>query len=306
MSRRKICIALLAMTWVVASQIDASAAVTKYIDSPRNEFSIAVEAGVHAWAQDTTQHQYVYQVWVKPDGGPRYRVSALSSSASVGNIDLANPSFGDVLVFSSRGGLGQNQSDIKLWDLANHAALVLPAGINSSTADEERPAISGDYLLFTRVQPSGAERLLLYRFSTHSFTSIASATPQAATDFIGTLRGDYVVYDACTSTTCNVFRYRISTTARVEAPNAGHANYWPTVATNGTVYYVQGSFRYCGHHTKLMKWTGAGSATLLTALPEGIEAAAMDTYNDGSSTTLYLSRLVCQGFHYGIYQIPNV
>jgi len=306
MSRRKVCIALMAMAWVVLSQIDASAAVSKYIDGPLNEWSIAVESGVHAWTQDSTQHPYVYQVWVKPDGGPRYRVSALTSSASVGNIDLANPTYGDVLAFSSRGGLGTNESDIKLWDLANHAALILPAGINTSTADEERPAISGDYLLFTRVQSSGAERLLLYRISTHTFTSIASATGQSPIDFIGTLRGDYVVYDACTATACNVFRYRISTTVQVEAPNAGHANYWPTVATNGTVYYVQGSFRYCGHHTRLMKWTGSGSATLLAALSEGIEAASMDTYNDGVSTTLYFTRIVCQGFHYGIYQIPNV
>ena len=92
----------------------------------------------------------------------------------------------------------------------------------------------------------------------------------------------------------------------MKAPNAGHANYWPTVLPDGTVYYVQGSARFCGHHTRLMKWTGSGSATLLAALPETIEAAAMDAYDDGVSTTLYFTRIRCRTAQYGIYQLPNV
>ena len=306
MSSRKISVALIAVAWVAVSQSPASAAVSRYIDGPRNEFGITVDAGYHAWSVDTAAHPYLQSVWVKPDGGPAYRVSSLASEAFVGNIDLANPTYGDVLVFYAGGSFGRGQYDLRIWDLANREALSLPAGINTRTADESAPSISGDYLSFVRTRPSGATRLLLYRFSTDTFTTIATGN-RTTGFFYDQLAGDYLVYHRCLSTgVCNVFRRRISTATTVQAPNLGHANYYPTVLTDGTVYYVQGSARYCGHHTKLMKWTGSGSATLLVALPETIESGAMDAYDDGSSTTLYFSRNRCRTNQYGIYQLPNV
>lgn len=306
MARRKISIASIAVVCVVASQTAASAAISRYIDGPRNEFNVAVETGVHAWAVDTAAHPYADTVWVKPDGGPAYRVSALTSAAYLGNIDLANPTYGDVLVFYSGRSLGRRQFDIRLWDLANHAALALPDGINTPTADERQPSISGDYLLFQRVRPSGATRLLLYRFSTQAFTTIIATSAHDAHRVLDArLNGDYVVYDSCSSTSCDVFRRQISTTTTVKAPNSGHANYWPTVMPDGTVYYVQGSARFCGHHTRLMRWPGSGSATLLAALPETIEAGGMDAYDDGVSTTLYFTRIRCRTAQYGIYRLTN-
>lgn len=306
MTHRGIAAAVLALAWIVVSVGPADATVTTYIDSPRNEFSVAVNAGVHAWSVDSAAHPYVYRIWVKPTGGPAYPVSALTSSARVGNIDLANPTFGDVLSFSSGVNLGRRQQDIKLWDLADREPLAVPAGINTPDADEARPSISGDYLLFERIRPSGADRLLLYRLSTQTLTSIAATTPQQPADFDSHVSGDYVVYHVCSELeVCNVFRRRISTATTVEAPNPGRANYSPTVTADGTVYYVQGSSRFCGHHSKIMRWTGGGSATLLAALPETIEAGVRDAYDNGGTTTVYFTRLRCRGYHYGIYQLPG-
>lgn len=305
MSRRTVSIAVLALAWFVVAEIPASAAVSKYIDGPRNEFGIAVDAGYHAWAVDSAAHPSVHTVWVKPEGGPAYRVSSLRSGAYLGNIDLANPTYGDVVIFYSGAGYGRGQYDLKIWDLVNREALALPAGVNTPNADESQPSISGDYLSFQRTRPSGATRLLLYRFSTHTFTTIATGN-QTTGFFYDQIDGDYLVYHRCLgSGVCNVFRRRISTGTTVEAPNPGHANYFPTVMSDGTVYYVQGSARYCGHHTKLLRWTGSGSATLLSALPETIEAGAMDAYDDGVSTTLYFTRIRCRTAQYGIYKLAN-
>lgn len=297
------------LAWVVVSQTSASATTSRYLDGPRNEWGVAVEAGVHAWTVDSAAHPFKDTVWVKPDGGPAYRVSALTSDALLGNIDLANPTFGDVLVFESSGNLGRRQIDVRIWDLANREALTTPAGIDTPTADEESPSISGDRLVFLRVYASGAARVILYRLGAQTFTSVALRRPrQQATINSARVAGDYVVYDVCAvGGVCNVFRYRISTATTVEAPNPGRANYWPTVMADGTVYFVQGSARECGHVTNLMRWTGSGSPTLLAALPEKVDAAAMDAHDDGTSTTLYFTRIRCaSGFRTGIYQVPNV
>ena len=296
MFRRKIAIALLAIAWVVASQVAASAAISRYIDGPRNEWGIAVEPGYHAWTVDSAAHPFI-------------DVSALGSDALLGNIDAGNATFGDVLVFYAGGGLGTRQWDLKLWDLANHEALHVPAGINTPTADERTPSISGDYLLFKRVRPSGADRLLLYQLSTQTFTTIATTTPaQQQLIDVGRVNGDYVVYDVCSyNSVCNVFRYQISTATQLEAPKPGPSNYVPTVMPDGTVYFVNGSARYCGHHTRLMKWTGSGGATELATLPETIESGTMDGYDDGVTTTLYFTRVRCAaGDASGIYRLPNV
>jgi hypothetical protein len=309
-TRRKISIACLALVWVVVSQVMASAAISRYIDGPRNERTVAVEAGIHAWAADTAAHPGVYGVWVKPDGGPAYRVSSASSTALLGSIDLANPTFGDVLVFSSsrsRGGLAFN---LRLWDLANREALSVPDGINTPTADERSPSISGDYLLFERQRSSGSDRLILYRFSTQTFTSIIAMAHPRPPGFEGSITGDFMVYDTCSGSSatfvCNVFRRRISTSATVQVPNPGRVNHWPAVTADGTVYYVQSSARSCGRHTKLMKWTGTGTPTTLAALPEAVEAGPTDAYDDGVSTTFYFTRMRCvAGFPSGIYRLPN-
>jgi hypothetical protein len=306
MMRRGLAIAVaVAVMSVVTQPTAASATVSRYIDTPRNEFGIALDTGYHAWAVDSAAHPYANTIWVKPDGGRAYRVSSRKSGAYVGNIDVANPTYGDVLVFYSGAQYGRGQYNLKLWDLANREALTLPAGINTPTADESQPSIGGGYLAFQRTRPSGATRLLLYRFSTATFTTVATGS-ETGGSFSDQIHGNYLVYHRCLgSGVCNVFRRQISTGATVEAPNPGHANYYPTVTSGGTVYYVQGSARSCGLHTKLLRWTGSGSPTLLVALPRNVEAGPMDAYDAGASTTLYFTRIRCNGFHYGIYQLPN-
>jgi hypothetical protein len=295
------------MTLAVGLATPASASISQYIRTPRNAFRVAVDNGVHAWSVDSTAHPYAYRVWVKPSGGPAYPVSAATSSALVGNIDLGNPTYGNVLTFWAGRGYGRGQRDLRLWDLDNREPLTLPAGINTPKADEVEPSISGDYLLFGRIQPSGASRLLLYRFSTHTFTSIVHLKPSGFPYFSGQIDGDYVVYHVCSGTTgvCNVFRRQVSSSTTVKVPNPRRATYWPTVLADGTVYYVQGSPRVCGHRTRLMRWTGGGTATILATLPEGADAAGMDADRQGGNTTLYFTRIRCVDSHYGIYQMPG-
>jgi hypothetical protein len=307
MIRRTVTLTAIVAVTALAYPTPASAVVSRYIDTPRNEFWVAVDAGVHAWSVDTPAHPYVYRVWVKPSGGSAYAVSAPKANAAVGDIDLSNPTFGDVLVYSAAPDLGRGQRDIRLWDLANHEFLSVPAGINTPNADETRPTIGGDYLVFERIKRTGSDSLFLYRFSTHTFRLLARTTPQQLADMEPRVNGDYAVYHVCPVTNlCNVFRRQLSTGTTRTVPNPGRADYSPAVTTSGTVFYIQGSPRYCGHHSKIMSWTGSGSPTLLVALPERVEAGVRDVYDDGVSATLYFTRVRCVGSHYGIYQLPGV
>ena len=284
----------------------ARAAVpSKYVDTKADEYTVATAEGFRAFgvAAHGTNH---YRIRVREAGVGAYWVGTSSSVSWLGGIGLGTAE-GDVMAYQDSPTQKTTHWDVRLWDLARQANLALPSGINT-TKDEEGPAISGDYLLFGRA-PQGtpfSQRILLYRFSTEETVTVAEA-PDRGNVTSNAVTGDWAVYTACKATwVCNVFRYQISTDDTVKVPNPDRATYWPTVTSDGTVYYVLGSPRYCGYHTKIMRWNGGAATTALYAFPNGIEIGPTSAVDESTGPVVYFSRVDCgTNPKHGIWQIKG-
>ncbi len=223
----------------------------------------------------------------------------------MGTIDIGGP-LGNVMAYASSPSQSSPRYDVRLWDLVGKADLPLPAGINTAK-DEENPSLSGDYLLFGRAPRATtfSQRVLLYRFSTDTTVTLVEA-PAGGNVTANAVAGDWAVYTVCRANwVCNVFRYQLSTDQTVKVPNPNRATYWPTVTTDGTVYYALGSPDFCGFHTKLMRWNG-GAATALYAFPNGIELGQMSGVDEGAGPIVYFARVDCgANAKFGIWQIEG-
>ena len=275
------------------------------VDSPANEFSSAAGGAFLAWSSNGIPGKLDNDLYVK-EKGVGTRIKDAGKYQDVGNIEIGGP-HGDILVYAlypPRGGDG----DIKFYDLAGGTQSNPPAGINT-TKDDESPAISGEYLLFGRgpANKGGytSKQVLLYNFTTHTFTTVATA-PLGNSVTANGLRGDFATYDQCPSTgMCNVFRYQISTDATIKMPNPGRATYWSSVLADGTVYFVQGAPTACGVNTRVMRWHD-GTLTRLVQLPNGYEIADLDAVETPGGPMVFFTRINCpKGFVGGIWKIAG-
>lgn len=303
---RRIIVSSIIAGLVVAAAPAAAVGPTEFIDARGNEWTVAVDTDVVAWATSSTKSTYVTAVKVREGTDPGIRISKTGTAAYVGNIELGG-SHGDVVLFFQGANKGRGQWDAKLWDLGSDSLQPLPSGINTSK-DEIYGGISGQYLLFTRGASEGdLKTVLLYRFDSDSFTTLAEA-PKGGSVTANSIAGDYATYTVCPrSYECNVFRYQISTEDRTKMPNSGRANYYSSVLSDGTVYYVSGSPKYCGYKTSLVRVVDGGGPIRLARLPNGIESGPTSAWVDpiSSDPTLYFTRIQCRHFRTGIWQLPG-
>lgn len=237
--------------------------------------------GWFAWEANTKAHPRVFKVYVQPDGAAVQRVKLAGTTRSPSLI-ASGPRAGRV-VFQA---LDLHKGDIRFYDPVADEVLRAPRTINTST-HEEFPEADGDYLTFDRYGSSGWDTIV-YRFSTKTSTVIGHRM------IAGQLNGDYAVYWQCSSSTCDVKRYRISAKRFTTMPAAasGRANYWPAVMPDGTVYYVQGSFKRCGRNTKILRFH-AGTVTTVATVADGTELAAMEARTVNGVDQLLVTELTC-------------
>lgn len=237
--------------------------------------------GWFAWEANTKAHPRVFKVYVRPDGGQVQRV-ALRGTSRVPSLIPSGPRSGQV-VFQA---LDLHKGDIRFYDPVADAVLRAPKTINTSK-HEEFPEVDGDYLTFDRYGTSGWDTVL-YRFSAK--TSVVIGHRMIA----GQLNGDYAVYWKCSTSTCDVERYRISNEGSTTMPAAasGRANYWPAVMADGTVYYVQGSRTRCGRNTKILRFH-AGTVTTVATMPDRTELASMEARTVNGVDQLLVTELTC-------------
>jgi hypothetical protein len=301
---------------VLAATLPASALTPhKFIDSSKPLWGIAVDSGAHAWSTGRkVGNIYAYTTKVDQAGTVR-AVNPARTSAFPGGIELGG-THGDVLVYAQGKKYGSGDWNIRLYDMDTHTSTSAPTLVSSSSHIEMDPSISGDYLLFDRGPLSGKgtiqdqKRVLLYRYSTNTLMTLADA-PNGGDVFAGRVLGDFAVWTVCPkrgSGRCNVFRYQISTGLTIKVPlPAGRAQYYATLSsTDGTMFFVRGSPTRCGDHSRLMKRDTAGSVTALAELPQGVEAATLYGYDNGTTTNLYFNRIVCATFNTGIYVLKGV
>jgi hypothetical protein len=283
---------------LVATQSGTGSASTplKVVDTPADETTPTLAPGWLAWSRDDGKR---YVVRLRPDGGAARSIPS-PYDAFPGSVILRGPHANQVVFweFAHRG-----NGRIRFYDIATGEVRAAPKGVNT-TKSEELASVSGDYLLFAR-GPVGAgndTRVILYRFSTQRFRTIASSTEPVLT--ADDVNGDFAVYTRCGAATCNVIRYRISTGQRVVMPAApeGRANYFGTVLGNGTVYYAQGSFIRCGGAVDLERRRNGHMSSIAT-LANGADASSLDVARIANRPVVAFQRIVCATGEGGIYRV---
>jgi hypothetical protein len=289
-------IAIVVLT-TMGGSVSASTPV-KVVDTPADETSPTIAPGWLAWSRDTGTK---YVALLRHAGGTARRIPS-PYDAFPGSVILGGPHANQVVFweFAKRG-----NGRIRFYDIATHEVRRPPPGVNT-TRSEELASVSGDYMLFAR-GPVGAAndtQVILYRFSTHRFRTIASSTKPVFT--ADDVTGDFAVYTRCGATTCRVIRYRISTGERVQMPAApsGRANYFGAVLGDGTVYYAQGSFIRCGGTVGIER-RRHGRLTSIATLANGADASSLDVAKIRDHPVVTFQRIVCATGKGGIYRVAG-
>jgi hypothetical protein len=105
----------------------------------------------------------------------------------------------------------------------------------------------------------------------------------------GQVNGNFAVWSRCRrETSCDVLRYDIASGTKRVIGDAGSAQYAPSVAPDGTVFYAR-SRGGCGQAVRLYGQPPTGPATKLWRLPSGDNVSSTHLYEnaDGRQTLLY-------------------
>ena len=295
----------LALTLFATTAAEAGQPV-KVIATAAHEWGQSAVSDVIAWAVDPRSNPFTYAVKVKVGADPAFRVNPPRTAAEMGGLDLANPFANVLLAYSSTRAVRMEQWDIKLYDVEARAGIAVPPDVNTDSKREASPTVSGDYLMFERGRQRATfgSKVVLYQISTTDSITLAIA-PSGGFVQAGQVQGDYATYTVCPrSVRCQVFRYRISSQRVIRAPDAGRANYDPSVTTAGVMFYVLGSTDICGGKTRLMRWDGNGASTTVVRFDEGIDLGPTSAHvePDGDEV-VHFTRIGCRRLDYDIYKV---
>ena len=250
---------------VVGGQPAAAATPIPVMTSPRGEFQPAVGDGVLAWEENTKAHPSRFNVFVRAGSGKKTRVNARRTRGANGGID------GDLLVYQQYRG---DSSNIHFFDTPDARRSKPPSGVNTKHW-EYWPSVSNERLLFGRRKGNGDRKVILYNLESKNKKVLAKSTGHSRFLEPGQVNGDHVVWSKCPpSDKCDVFHHQISTGRTEKVPNPGNFQRAPSVAPDGSVYFVQ-SGRRCGASVRLMRYAD-GEFEKLTQLPDGNNIT--DTY----------------------------
>src|SRR5207248_7081574 len=110
---------------------------------------------------------------------------------------------------------------IMMFDLQTKHRFAPPAGVNTASIEDE-PTISGDWLLFHRLEQgsSPGEQVILRNMHTGETRTIASVRGRGAQVEAGQVNGDWAVSTkSVNGTRFNVWLYQISTKSLTLVPN---------------------------------------------------------------------------------------
>jgi len=216
--------------------------------------------------------------------------------------------------------VGRRDSDLYFSDALTPDRQPPPDGVNTR-ANEFRPSLSGDYLLFTRTNSNRVgfnkswRRVVLFNLMTGEETVLRERLSRRTYLVSNQVNGDWATFESCRFdldvgfTNCNVFRYEISAADLTKIENPGQQQYGGGVSDDGTVYVIRSgkrAFWACGLHAKVVRVPLSGSGVVIAKLPDGKDALTAFAFDEtGGSTTLYFDRLSCRNGRSGIYRIPD-
>jgi hypothetical protein len=159
--------------------------------------------------------------------------------------------------------------------------------VNKPRRWQYEPSVSGNLLTFARlndrVEPNQTT-LYLYDLASHRLSKLAVQRADADEGSImnGQVNSDWADWAIADhhQMRWNVFRYAISTHRRTRIPRpAGRANYSPSVARDGTVFYISSTTQGCGTDVHLMSYSPSGVTRDYGHVPAG-----WDSYHTFVST----------------------
>jgi hypothetical protein len=219
-------------------------------------------------------------------GGTLVRVNRPNTHGWSGGFE------GNTFVYQEVSG---RQSNLQLYDVPSRVRSAPPAGVNT-LAWEWRPTMSGDQLLFGRSLLNQAiDQVLLRDLTTGTTRVLDRIRWRNGINWPGQVNGNYAVWFRCVRSTgrCNVFMHDIAAGTTTVIPNPGRQQYSPSVASDGTVYFVR-SRRGCGAAVQLIRRPPGGPSRLIASLKPGRDAS--HTYaleNADGTTTVFFERVYC-------------
>lgn len=265
--------------------------------TPHYEIAPASGPGGFAWAQGARSGFRFWTLWLDDGAGPRVKVNASRSDGYSGGFE------GDKLVYQEVRG---RQSTLRLFDLDSHSRSN-PAGVNTPHW-EWHPTMSGDHILFGRRNFATRTDRIILRDRAADTTLVLDRLPRAGGRRIaesGQVNGNYAVWYRC-APTCNVLLRDIvaGTTTRIPNP-LGRQQYDPSVASDGTVYFVR-SGRGCGTSVRLVRHPLGGPSTVIASLAPGRDSfnTQVEDNGDGSSS-LYYERVRCSNGASDIFRVVD-
>jgi hypothetical protein len=288
----------------------AEVAVARTIEPVLDEKGViehdpAASQGYLAWSQSKGRGSNAF---VKPDGSPRIRMNPEGSHSFSVGID------GTTAVFDL---LRRDDLDLKMFDVLTQTRSAPPAGVNTD-ASEYQPALSGDWLFFTRnTSPTRPRRLARVRavlFNTMTSEQRVLANLRERNHYLVTnqVNGDWATFETCDFrrefSNCQVWLYQISTETLTQISNPDRQQYSSAVTSDGTLYFVRSGNSdhwLCGKNVQIIRLPDGGSETVIGTIPSDRDVFASFALEEADdSTTLLFDRRRCVGPG-GIYEITD-
>jgi hypothetical protein len=272
----------------------------------RSEASPAVGIAWFAWAKSRSPGVAPYDVWAQHGTDPAFKVNAKNTQGYPGGIDngrLVYQQITDVDV-----------SDLRLYDLTGRRNIQLPKNVNTKRW-ECCASLSGDWLLFSRGSP-GTRQLqlvLLRNLVTNQERILDHLRNPTGILSSGQLNGNFAVWARCNPyPRCKIVRYEIAAckTTGLAVPS-GKVVYGPSVAPNGTVYFLQ-SKPGCGKSVSLVKQKLDGTTSVLLGFPPKVDTEVTYAYSPPQmgpgqpvTTQVFFDRASCATRRSDIYRIDD-
>ena len=315
--RRVTGVLILGSTMVLLATSVAYAAVLDPVqDNPKvHEISGAASPTYFAWTQNLRSRPNQYNSYVRPSGGgSRVRVNPTGTRSFSVGID------GSLVVYqSTRQSTRRDNGNLHFYDAATQTRDPMPDGVNTRSF-ENRPTLSGDWLLFTRDSGNRVSsrkartKVILFDVVTKESRVLRSGLSRGTYLVSDQVNGDWATYERChldrhtqDFSNCNVFRYQISTETLVKIANPGAQQYAAAISQDGTIYMVRTggpNVWRCGLSTRIVRYPVGGPGVVIAKI--GSDAlTTFATDETDTSTTLYVEKYRCSSNRSGIYRIQN-
>jgi hypothetical protein len=297
---------------LLATAIAYAAVPEEVLDEPGvSEDSSAGSPDYLAWTQNSPSKPNRFNTYVRPSGGgPRVRVNPDGTRSFDAGID------GSMVVYQST---RHDNGNLQFYDALTQARPAMPAGVNTRRY-ENRPTLSGDWLLFTRDNQNQVRfenswtKVILFNIVTEESRTLRAVRDRRAFLVSDQVNGDWATFEWChfglhtgQYSDCNVFRYQISTEQLVKIANPGGQQYAAAISQDGTIYMVRSggpNVWHCGRNTRIVRYPIGGPGVVIAELQtDALTTFATDETD--TSTTLYFQKFRCHTNTSGIYRITN-